>query len=163
MDEINNKIKEIGGLNVEKAREIILDAIGDEKKQKKNKVNGNSPPLPSIKKEDKQKSAGKREFVERKKILKANKIKNAPNKLSAPFLRRARSAANAAIYIFLTAILLFIIFYSLLSGLIIRFGIDNKITRGLSEFLPIPAAITKTGIIEYYTYKDALIKNARKR
>ena len=283
-DEINNKIKKIAGLDIKKARAIILDTIGDDKKQKivnakktptpqsssplffkdkkfikqkkeiklsesekakgiqevkrisgEDKKAGKSPsplffkdkkfikPKKEIKlsesekakgiqevkrmggeekkagaspsplffkkkkyiktgKEGKRKSTEKRKPVKQKKsaVLSAKKISktvdrgglkqarprvknNIPSKIKVMpekngllCPRCARSVASSVVYIFLTAILLFVIFYSLFVIVITRFDIDNKATRNLSKYLPVPAIITKTGIIEYYDYKDEL-------
>ncbi len=241
-DETNNKTKKIGGLDIKKARAIILDAIGDNKKEKSgdakktptppspsplffkdkkfikprkeiklsesekakgiqevkrisgedSKANKGSSPLffkkkkkyINAEKESKGKSADKHKPVKEKKSAAPSakktsktsghkrlrqerrredsilsKIKLIPREKSLAWPRRAQSAAGAVIYIFVIAILLFIIFYSLFVGLIIKFDIDNKVTRNLSGYLPVPVAITETGVVEYYTYKDALEQN----
>ena len=243
-DEANNKTKKIGGLDVEKAREIILDAIGDKKRRKKDnaaktptrrdsaplffkdgknvktkgeielsesekarsaeevkraigegkKKNEVRPPLPrkkeeyaEAKKENKRKSANKPAAVKQKRTSppRARRKTTAPNsqgrnnearkrggaligkslapRKKVPFpAKRSLSVIGVAVLVFLAAVLLFAMFYSLFVFSVIRFDIDNKAVRELSEYLPVPVAITENGVIEYYRYKDALNRNIGK-
>ncbi len=69
-----------------------------------------------------------------------------------------RLVIDTVLYILVFAILSFIIFYSCFVILVTQFNYDNRITRSLSQYLPIPAVITDKGIIEYYNYKDVLEK-----
>jgi len=243
-DEINNKIKKIAGLDIKKARAIILDAIGDDKKQRnvgsrqasesrdtsplffkdkkfirqKKEIKlseseramgakeirrisgegdgadaGGEPLLLKEQKyiradkERKAKTAGRSGDVKRAKSaligkrtaksagrarlkparprakgVAPNKTKSAQNKSGLFCWPRALSIAGSVVYVFLSAILLFVILYSLFIVAVTRFDIDNKITRNLSRYLPVPAIITETGVIEYYYYKDELSRDRSK-
>jgi len=46
-----------------------------------------------------------------------------------------------------------IIFYLVFCLLLLKFNLNNKISRQLSEYIPVPAAVAKEGWVEYYNYK----------
>lgn len=59
-----------------------------------------------------------------------------------------------AVYLSLVLIIIFILLYLTLSVIVLRFNYDNKVTRFLADYFPVPAIITENGIIEYFDYKD---------
>jgi len=62
--------------------------------------------------------------------------------------------SKQTIYIILVALVLGLLFYSILAILIIKFDVDNNLARKITKIFPVPAFITKGGIVPYYTYKD---------
>ncbi len=62
--------------------------------------------------------------------------------------------------ILIQAIIIFFIFYLFFVIAVLKFEVDNKISRYMSRFLIVPAYITNNGIIEYYDYQDNLKKES---
>lgn len=54
----------------------------------------------------------------------------------------------------LSMIIVFITLYSLLLIMTLKIEIDNKLTRFVADFLPIPAVISSNHVIDYYSYLD---------
>lgn len=227
-DKKNNKEEEKNNLDVNEAREIVLDAIGEKKKEKKEEVNmridgkfledikksreslKSKMPTPvkvlenktakpkkeklnskeieatldniarfgdlknkreikpdnevKVKKaEKKEKRVKGRIGVEEKKEtakpapLEKKQEKRAEIKTAKPTLyQKPHPAIKILIFTFLISICVFIIFYSAFALLLTRFNIDNKGTRFIADYLPVPALISRAGIIKYYNYKDLL-------
>jgi len=97
-----------------------------------------------------------------KKILKQQKIENRKK-----IKQKIKSNLKSATYNFLIslkqlkktltqAIIIFFVFYLFFVSIVLKFQIDNKISRYISKFLIVPAYITNNGIIQYYDYKDNL-------
>lgn len=47
-----------------------------------------------------------------------------------------------------------LLIYASLLIIIIEYNIDNKVTRHIARFIPIPAYVSKQGLVNYYTYRD---------
>ncbi len=56
--------------------------------------------------------------------------------------------------IVLFSLILGIFLYSFILVIVLRFGVDNTIFRKISAVAPLPAFITRDGVIEYYDYQD---------
>lgn len=56
-------------------------------------------------------------------------------------------------FIFAVSVILFYLIYSFL---LLFFGLDNKVARLVSEYVPVPAVIADSGYLEYYDYVDLL-------
>ncbi len=65
-----------------------------------------------------------------------------------------KTAGKQTVYIILVALVLGLLFYSILAVLIIKFDLDNNLARKITKRSLIPAFITKEGIVPYYIYKD---------
>ncbi|MDD5294942.1 MAG: hypothetical protein PHP21_03435, partial [Patescibacteria group bacterium] len=60
--------------------------------------------------------------------------------------------ALATLFLVVSAILFYLIFALLL----LKFNLDNKITRQIAGYIPVPAVVTKIGFIEYYDYQKTI-------
>jgi hypothetical protein len=47
-----------------------------------------------------------------------------------------------------------VVLYSFILVAVLRFGVDNMVFRKISAVVPLPAFITRDGVIEYYDYQD---------
>ncbi|MEA3463972.1 MAG: peptidylprolyl isomerase [Patescibacteria group bacterium] len=65
------------------------------------------------------------------------------------------------VYAGLILIIVIILGYCALSIALLNFHLDNSTIRTITKYMPVPALITKIGVIEYYYYKDteSRIKN----
>lgn len=227
-DKKNDKKEEKNNLDVDEARKIVLDAIGEKKQEKKEEVNmkidgkfledikksreslASKMPSPAkvleketIKPKEEEpdskeieatldniarfrdlenkreikpdneiraKRAGKKEErikdkirVEEKKETtkpappeKKQEKKANPKIVKPAYYKKPHPAIKILIFTFLISTYLFIIFYSAFALLLTRFNIDNKATRFIAGSLPVPALISRIGIVEYYDYEDLL-------
>ncbi|MFA4834240.1 MAG: hypothetical protein WC619_05385 [Patescibacteria group bacterium] len=60
--------------------------------------------------------------------------------------------AFSALFLVVAAVLFYLIFALLL----LKFNLDNKISRQIASFMPVPAVITKIGFIGYYNYQNIM-------
>ena len=140
-ERINNERKKIKKEHEEKKK---TEKTNNENKKEKLLV-------AQVKKEAKKK---KIEEKEAKKKTRNKRIKNNFIDRKNNFKLRARMIIKKIAYIFLISFLLIAIIYYLFVIIIINFKLDNSITRKISEYIIIPAYITKDGIVEYYKYCD---------
>ncbi len=72
----------------------------------------------------------------------------------APVVRLSNSA-RIAVKIFIASGLLVSVLYALFGIAVLDFNIDNKITRSISRYVPVPALVSTKGIVDYFEYIDA--------
>jgi len=60
--------------------------------------------------------------------------------------------AFSALFLIVSAVLFYLVFALLL----LKFNLDNKISRQIASYAPVPAVITKIGFIEYYNYQNIM-------
>ena len=92
---------------------------------------------------------------------KKNKIKKARLKFKNDIIIFLKSIFNKKVFkyllkTFILGFLLFLVIYLAFAFLLLKINIDNQTTRQISNYLPVPAVITKAGFISYYEYKDLL-------
>jgi hypothetical protein len=114
-------------------------------------------------KSEKKKQQGKQSKL-KSKTVKKKKIKEKINIKAVEerklefnkILNQIKSSGKISFYMILLFTLLFMIFYLTFALILINFNLDNKLTRKISSYLPVPAIISNIGIIEYYDYRDVL-------
>jgi hypothetical protein len=70
------------------------------------------------------------------------------NRIKENWLKSVKIFVFSALFAGITIVIFYLIFCLLL----LRFNVDNKITRQLSKHFPVPAVIAQEGWIEYYNY-----------
>jgi len=89
---------------------------------------------------------------------KAKKIRQNIVKKIGLFSKELKANIKAAflrsLYWLMVALVLSILFYLIFLILILKFDLDNNLTRSISNYFPAPAIITKEGVVNYYEYKD---------
>lgn len=93
--------------------------------------------------------AAKKRKIKRQKAIELFK-KNLSDKLRKFFL----AAKKNFIYGLLYLIIFLVIGYLFFCLLVLRFKINNNIIERMARFLPIPAAVSSQGIIDYYDFKS---------
>ena len=101
------------------------------------------------------KVAAKRK-IKRQKALRLLK-KNLLYKLEKIFVVIKKNLAYAVLYL----IIFLIIGYAIFCLLVLRFKIDNNMIRRIARVLPVPAAITNQGIINYNDWRDFNLVNKK--
>ncbi len=176
----NNK----NAYDVNKARKIVLDLIGENEIANKNSKKTDDGilitkrqeeilnlPLKSFAKQEKREKIINKQDISTKlqnisavkeKIKKENDAKKsdavkAINQIN--FKSKKLHKPINLIFIFFIFTILFIAIYCTFTILIINFNIDNKATRKIANYLPIPAYISSNKIIEYYEFIDILNKH----
>jgi len=140
---MNNKkldgIKKISKTKLERSKEIVLNVI-DEKIEEKKEIKKPKPRPPK-----------KKEAVINikdlyKKNIKENKKINI--KLDIALLKRS-------IILVTISALIVINFYLIFIFSVLKFDLDNGLTRYINKYFPVPAVISEEGIINYYNFKDS--------
>jgi hypothetical protein len=120
-----------------------------------------TPAKPPIVKLIKEKKTPPKEDVAAK-IKKENKPEQSKEIFAAkitPIKNKKQYKLTRLAFISLFSAVLFFAFYCAFTILIIRFNVDNKITRTIADYLPVPAYFSSDKIIEYYKFKDIIKKS----
>ncbi len=142
MEEIQKIKSEYKANNIKQGKKSERNTAKREKKEE------NKFQAKRAKEEKKNKQILKKE--QRKKKIKAaiNKIFNKKNiKLIFKFF----------VYIIMFFVLLIILSYIIFAILLLKFGLDNNISRKITKYFPVPAVITKAGFINYYDYLETAV------
>jgi hypothetical protein len=124
----------------------------------KKKITPVKPPVVKLIKE--KKTPPKEEVAA--KIKKENKPEQSKEIFAAkitPIKNKKQHKLTRLAFISLFSAVLFFAFYCAFTILIIRFNIDNRITRTIADYLPVPAYFSSDKIIEYYEFKDIIKKS----
>ncbi|MBU0636841.1 hypothetical protein KKH16_01365, partial [Patescibacteria group bacterium] len=78
-------------------------------------------------------------------------------------IKKIRICSKKALKNSLILLLFFAIFYIIFCVIVLKFSADNSLTRKINKHLFVPALIFDMGLINYYDYKDELIKNEQLR
>jgi hypothetical protein len=109
----------------------------------------------------KEKEKIRREIKERKKLARqiwlARKKKKL-SKLTSEFWVSFRLAGKILIFSSFYLIVSAVLFYLIFSFLLLKFNLDNEISRRITFYVPVPAVVTKIGFIDYYDYKKIIIE-----
>jgi len=153
---MNNKkldgIKKISKTNIERSKEIVLNVI-DEKIIDKKEVKKLKPRKPKM----------KEKIINIKNLHR--KTQKETNKLNLNF---NLSSFKKSIFIITILALIIINFYLIFIFSVLKFDLDNGITRYINKYFPVPVIISEQGIINYYDFKDSkkdiknLFKNENK-
>jgi len=98
----------------------------------------------------KEKEEKKMRSIDKRKQIKKKIIKIIKNDIFCK--KRIKAMLKLFIYIVIFFVLLVILSYIVFAVLLLRFGLDNNISRRITEYIPVPAVITKIGFINYYDY-----------
>jgi len=90
---------------------------------------------------------------ERKRLARAKKFKRFKKRLKKKF-SKIYGKRKVFAYIILSLLAFFFVSYLVFNLILISFNVDNKYTRLIANYLPVPAYITNIGMINYYDYKD---------
>lgn len=90
------------------------------------------------------------EQKKKKSLVKKKLIRTRLNYFGAQFWRSLRE------FVYFAGIIVFLNFvgYLLLVVIVLRFDLDHQMTRRISSHIPIPAFVTRGGVVEYYKYYD---------
>jgi hypothetical protein len=148
---IEEEEKSIKTKKENKKKEDALKKINIENKKK----------LKIQKKEDKaekRKRARERKKVKQKERKeKVSRIYNKINSALKGFANSFKVSFRVIILMCLLGVVLSVMLYSALLIVVVEYKFDNKVLRKISEYLPIPAYVSRDGIISFYDYID--IKN----
>ncbi|MDD5072033.1 MAG: hypothetical protein PHQ42_04870 [Patescibacteria group bacterium] len=100
-----------------------------------------------------------REIKERKKLArqiwlarKKKKLSKLMGKLWESFCLAGKILIFSFVFFVVSATLLYLVF----SFLLLKFNLDNEISRRITIYAPVPAVVTKIGFVDYYDYKKII-------
>jgi hypothetical protein len=145
--------------NLKTLRKIVLDTI--EEKDKKKKILKPSLPKKIVKKNKKIDSITKPTITRLSIVEKKQKAITSPKPtVLKPVVKNKKNPINIKIKLvaesLLASIFMFLVFYSSFVLFILFFNFDNKLTRVMSQRMPVPALVSSVGVVEYYDYIDTL-------
>jgi len=147
LEKTKNQLASIEKLKKNKIKKR-LEKIKKEQEEKKKREKMEE----KIFEEEKKKEIKKRRF---KKIKhKVKNIKVHYEKIFLNFRKNAKVLFLKLFKIFIIIIIFLVIFYLTFVFLVLKFKLDNKTTRFINKYLPVPAIISDFGLIDYYQYID---------
>ncbi len=122
-------------------------------------------------KERRKKEKEKKELENKERILKKKEERKKRNKIlkfkiiniKKTAIYQLKTGFKRFIILLLMVIIFSMFIYVLFTFSIIKFSFDSNYLRKITKYIPVPALITKTSIVEYYDYKDlraAIINNS---
>src|SRR3989339_780044 len=160
------KIKEekIREMQLQKQRQIEQERLREINalKEKEEEIRKEKEAFRLIQLEASEKSREKEHLARMRKKKKAAKkrealIKKYKSKIKSLFKYlhlRTFKTTKKVIYFCLFFFVVILILYFIFVSVILKFDIDNVLSRFVADFIPVPALATSDGIIEYYKYKD---------
>ncbi len=142
----------------EKKKSVKIPAKQEVNTELNKKITLEKPPVVKLTKEKKiLPKTGATEKIKKEDTSKQNKKFFAAK--TVPMKNKKQHKLTRLAFISLFSGVLFFALYCAFTILIIRFNIDNKITRTIADYLSVPAYFSSDKIIEYYEFKDIIKKS----